>query len=74
MISPALCSLPVDRVPGTHARASSGVEFARRGVRVNALCRARPRGALLASDDSSNVTASTFMVDSGISAAYVTPE
>ena len=87
-----------------------GVEFARRGVRVNALCPgpvATPllqelfakdperaarrlvhvpmgrfadpaelaRAALfLASDDSSYVTASTFMVDGGISAAYVTPE
>ena len=88
-----------------------GVEFARRGVRVNALCpgpvdtpllrelyasrpgeggaaadppadgplrrrRARsPTAALfLASDESSYVTASTFMVDGGLSGAYVTPE
>ena len=87
-----------------------GVEFARRGVRVNALCpgpvetplltrlfegdpeararrevhlplgrlaRAREiaQGALfLASDDSSYVTASAFLVDGGLSAAYVTPE
>jgi NAD(P)-dependent dehydrogenase (short-subunit alcohol dehydrogenase family) len=87
-----------------------GVEFAQRGVRVNALCPgpvntplleelfakdpdqakrrlvhvpigrfAEPReiaqGALfLASDDSSFVTASTFLVDGGLSAAYVTPE
>lgn len=86
-----------------------GVEFARRGVRVNALCpgpvntpllrelfakdpeQARRRlvhvpmgrfaepeeiakGALfLASDDSSFVTASTFLVDGGITGAYVTP-
>jgi NAD(P)-dependent dehydrogenase (short-subunit alcohol dehydrogenase family) len=87
-----------------------GVEFARRGVRVNALCpgpvntplleelfakdpekAARrlvhlpmgrfaeaeeiARAALfLASDDSSYVTASTFLVDGGLSGAYVTPE
>jgi NAD(P)-dependent dehydrogenase (short-subunit alcohol dehydrogenase family) len=86
-----------------------GVEFARRGVRVNALCPgpvdtpllrelyasdpeqaqrrlvhvplgrfARPEeiahGALfLASDESSFVTASAFMVDGGLSAAYTTP-
>jgi NAD(P)-dependent dehydrogenase (short-subunit alcohol dehydrogenase family) len=86
-----------------------GVEFADRGVRVNALCPgpvntpllqelfakdperaakrlvhapmgrfAEPeeiaRGALfLASDDSSFVTASTFLVDGGLSAAYLTP-
>jgi NAD(P)-dependent dehydrogenase (short-subunit alcohol dehydrogenase family) len=86
------------------------VEFARRGVRVNALCPgpvetpllmrlfaddpaafdrrrvhlpmgrlARPReiaqGALfLACDESSYVTGSTFLVDGGITAAYVTPE
>ncbi len=87
-----------------------GVEFARRGVRVNALCPgpvytplleelfakdpeqaarrlihvpigrfAEPReiaqGALfLASDDSCYVTASTFLVDGGLSGAYVTPQ
>jgi NAD(P)-dependent dehydrogenase (short-subunit alcohol dehydrogenase family) len=86
-----------------------GIEFARRGVRVNALCpgpvdtpllrelfakdpeKAARRlihvpmgrfaraeeiaaGALfLASDESSFVTASTFLVDGGISGAYVTP-
>ncbi|HMD57875.1 MAG TPA: SDR family oxidoreductase [Solirubrobacteraceae bacterium] len=86
-----------------------GVELARRGVRVNALCPgpvdtpllqelfakdperaarrlvhvpmgrfARPgeiaQGALfLASDDSSYVTASTFLIDGGLSGAYTTP-
>jgi len=86
-----------------------GVEFARRGVRVNALCpgpvdtpllqelyasdpeqaarrlvhvpmgrfaRAEEiaHGALfLASDESSFVTASTFLVDGGLSSAYTTP-
>jgi NAD(P)-dependent dehydrogenase (short-subunit alcohol dehydrogenase family) len=87
-----------------------GVEFARSGVRVNALCpgpvdtpllqelfakdpeRARRRlvhvpmgrfgtaeeianGVLfLASDESSFMTASTFLMDGGLSGAYVTPE
>ena len=87
-----------------------GVEFARRGVRVNALCpgpvstpllielfakdpekAARrlvhvPMGRFgeareianavlfLASDESTFVTASTFLVDGGISAAYTTPQ
>jgi NAD(P)-dependent dehydrogenase (short-subunit alcohol dehydrogenase family) len=87
-----------------------GVEFARRGVRVNALCPgpvntpllqelfakdpekaarrlvhlpmgrfAEPReianGALfLASDESSYVTAQAFLVDGGLTSAYVTPE
>ena len=86
-----------------------GVQFARQGVRVNALCpgpidtpllqelyasdeaaaqrrlvhipmgrfgqaREIANGVLfLASDESSFVTASTFMVDGGISGAYVTP-
>jgi len=87
-----------------------GVEFARRGVRVNALCpgpvntplleelfasdpeKARRRlvhvpmgrfgqaeevaaaALFLASDESSFITASSMMVDGGISAAYITPE
>src|SRR3954466_4176062 len=87
-----------------------GVELARRGVRVNALCpgpvdtpllrelfakdpvRAQrrlvhvPMGrfgtvdeiangvVFLASDESSFMTASTFLLDGGISGAYVTPE
>ncbi len=86
-----------------------GVQFARQGIRVNALCpgpvntpllqelfakdpeRAQrrlvhiPTGrfaeaeelaaavAFLASDDASFITASTFLVDGGISGAYVTP-
>ena len=86
-----------------------GVQFARQGVRVNALCpgpvntplleelfakdpeRAARRlvhipmgrfgeapeiaaaAAFLACDDSSFITASTFLVDGGISGAYVTP-
>jgi NAD(P)-dependent dehydrogenase (short-subunit alcohol dehydrogenase family) len=86
-----------------------GVQFAREGVRVNALCpgpvntpllqelfakdaeRAQRRlvhvpmglfaetdeianaALFLASDESSFITANTFLVDGGISAAYVTP-
>jgi NAD(P)-dependent dehydrogenase (short-subunit alcohol dehydrogenase family) len=87
-----------------------GVEFAKRGVRVNALCpgpvntpllqelfakepekaarrlvhvpmgrfaelREIAHAALfLAGDESSYITASTFLVDGGLSGAYVTPE
>ena len=87
-----------------------GVEFARQGVRVNALCpgpvntpllqelfakdperaarrlvhlpmgrfaeaREMANAALfLASDESSYITASNFLVDGGLSGAYVTPE
>ena len=87
-----------------------GVEFAQRGVRVNALCPGPVRTPLLeklfasdpdkakrrlvhlpmgrfaeareiaqaavflASEESSSLTASTFLVDGGLSGAYVTPE
>ena len=87
-----------------------GVQFARQGVRVNALCPgpvntpllqelfakdpakaarrlvhlpmgrfAEPReianaALFLASDESSYINASTFLVDGGLSGAYVTPE
>lgn len=87
-----------------------GVQFARQGVRVNALCpgpvntpllqelfakdpeRARRRlvhvpmgrfaepeeiaaaACFLASDDASFITATSFLVDGGVHAAYVTPE
>jgi NAD(P)-dependent dehydrogenase (short-subunit alcohol dehydrogenase family) len=87
-----------------------GVQFARRGIRVNALCPgpvetplllgifgddpaayerrrihlpmgrlAKPReivmaALFLASDESSYVNAATFLVDGGLTAAYVTPE
>jgi hypothetical protein len=54
-----------------------GVQFAREGIRVNALfAKAEEIAAavaFLASDDASFITASTFLVDGGTSGAYVTP-
>src|ERR671914_2520000 len=47
-----------------------GVEFARRGVRVNALCPGPVNTPLL---QELYAKASTFLVDGGLSGAYVTP-
>ena len=103
------CRTPRRRAACCRCPRELGVQFARQGIRVNALCpgpvntpmlqelfakdperAARrlvhiPMGrfaeateiaaavSFLASDDASFITASTFLVDGGISGAYVTP-
>jgi NAD(P)-dependent dehydrogenase (short-subunit alcohol dehydrogenase family) len=75
----ALCPGPVNTPLLQELFASDPEETARRTVHLPmgrfAEAREIAQGALfLASDDSSYVTASTFLVDGGISGAYVTPE
>jgi NAD(P)-dependent dehydrogenase (short-subunit alcohol dehydrogenase family) len=75
----ALCPGPVSTPLLQELFAKDPARAARRLVHVPMGRFADPaevaRAALfLASDDSSYITASTFMVDGGISAAYVTPE
>ena len=75
----ALCPGPVDTPLLQELFASDPAETSRRTVHLPmgrfAEAREIAKGALfLASDDSSYVTATTFLVDGGISGAYVTPE
>jgi NAD(P)-dependent dehydrogenase (short-subunit alcohol dehydrogenase family) len=75
----ALCPGPVNTPLLQELFASDPAETSRRTVHLPmgrfAEAREIAQGALfLASDDSSYVTASTFLVDGGISGAYVTPE
>ena len=75
----ALCPGPVNTPLLQELFAKDPEKAQRRLVHVPWGASARPgrspRAALfLASDESSFVTASTFMVDGGISGAYVTPE
>jgi NAD(P)-dependent dehydrogenase (short-subunit alcohol dehydrogenase family) len=75
----ALCPGPVNTPLLQELFAKDPEETARRTVHLPmgrfAEAREIAQGALfLASDDSSYVTASTFLVDGGISGAYVTPE
>jgi NAD(P)-dependent dehydrogenase (short-subunit alcohol dehydrogenase family) len=75
----ALCPGPVDTPLLRELFAKDPVAAARRLVHVPmgrfALAEEIAAAALfLASDESTYVTASTFLVDGGISGAYVTPE
>jgi NAD(P)-dependent dehydrogenase (short-subunit alcohol dehydrogenase family) len=75
----ALCPGPVNTPLLQQLYASDPGKAARRLVHVPmgrfAEAEEIARAALfLASDDSSYITASTFLVDGGISAAYVTPD
>ncbi|MGH2870942.1 MAG: SDR family oxidoreductase, partial [Solirubrobacteraceae bacterium] len=75
----ALCPGPVDTPLLQQLYASDPVAAQRRLVHIPMGRFARPQeianaALFLASDESSYVTASTFMVDGGISGAYVTPE
>jgi NAD(P)-dependent dehydrogenase (short-subunit alcohol dehydrogenase family) len=75
----ALCPGPVNTPLLQELYAEDPDQARRRLVHLPMGRFAEPReiaqGALfLASDDSSYVTASTFLVDGGISSAYVTPE
>jgi NAD(P)-dependent dehydrogenase (short-subunit alcohol dehydrogenase family) len=75
----ALCPGPVDTPLLRELYANDQAAAARRLVHLPmgrfAEAREIANGALfLASDDSTYVTASTFLVDGGLSGAYVTPE